>query len=102
MARHLGLEEAEFRATYCAEEDGWTVLRGDQPTCPFLGEGNDCRVYEVRPMQCRTWPFWQENLKREVWRKEVEPICRGVGQGRLHSRAEVEEIAQRNEDWYED
>lgn len=101
MADHLGLSELAFREAYCTEEDGWTVLKSDHPRCPFLGAGNRCDVYPVRPMQCRTWPFWKENLKREVWQDEVLKTCPGAGTGKLYSRAEVEQIAKRNEDGYE-
>ena len=27
-----------------------------------------CTVYPVRPLQCRTWPFWPENLSsKQSW-----------------------------------
>ena len=101
MAKHLGLSEAEFRTTYCTEEDGWTVLRPGHEVCPFLGEENRCRVYPVRPMQCRTWPFWEDNLKTpDAWKEGVERICPGAGQGQHYPADEVERIARRNEEWY--
>ena len=35
--------------------------------CVFLKEDPErgrktCSIYPVRPLQCRTWPFWPENL----------------------------------------
>ena len=46
-----------------------------------------CSVYEARPMQCRTWPFWKVNLaSRQAWEsvKKATP-CPGMGSGTLVS-----------------
>ena len=49
-----------------------------------------CQVYEARPRQCRTWPFWDSNLKNEeAWALTCE-ICPGSGQGKLHSIEQIE------------
>ena len=45
-------------------------------------------------MQCRTWPFWPENLDRATWHGPVRKHCPGAGKGRLYSRAEIEELAR--------
>jgi hypothetical protein len=102
MASELGLEPGAFRRRYCTSEGGYTVLRMDEPACPFLTADNRCAVYRVRPMQCRTWPFWKENLKREVWDGPVRECCPGIGKGPLTSAAEVDEIARATEAWYGD
>jgi Fe-S-cluster containining protein len=40
-----------------------------------------CRIYPVRPTQCKTWPFWPENLDdRESWRK-ASKTCPGMNSG---------------------
>lgn len=102
ISAHLGLSRPEFEAQHCTEEDGYTLLRIDSPECPFLLEGNRCGIYPVRPKQCATWPFWQENLDdRARWEGPVSDCCPGIGQGQLHSREEVERIARETEEWYE-
>jgi uncharacterized protein len=101
IARHLELPEAEFLARHCREEDGYVCLRMDEPACPFLTADQRCRIYPVRPKQCASWPFWQENLERATWRESVQTICPGTGQGPLHSRAEIERSARETEEWYE-
>ena len=101
IAEHLGLSRREFRATYCIEEDGLTSLRMDEPACPFLDPENRCRIYPVRPKQCATWPFWEENLERETWEGPVSDCCPGIGKGRHYPASEVERIARETEDWYE-
>ena len=40
-----------------------------------------CRVYEARPRQCRTWPFWASNLRTpEAWLQTCR-VCPGSGRG---------------------
>jgi len=99
MAAHLGLGDAEFRKRYCEVVEGWLTLRTDAPACPFLGEGNACQVYEVRPVQCSTWPFWKENLVRDEWEGALTELCPGVGKGPLHARPEIEARVEANEAW---
>jgi uncharacterized protein len=58
--------------------------------CVFL-KSRRCTVYEARPRQCRTWPFWDSNLKTpDDWKQTCE-ACPGSGQGRLHTIEEIEE-----------
>ena len=102
LARHLGVTTAELVERWCEEDRGWVVLRMDRPACPFLGEDNGCTVYEARPTQCRTWPFWRENLEREAWEGPVAEICPGIGSGRLVPAEEIERIAAENETWEEE
>lgn len=60
--------------------------------CIFLDpESRKCTVYEARPIQCRTWPFWSSNLKRKSDWKETCRVCKGSGQGQVHSLAEIEQ-----------
>jgi uncharacterized protein len=97
----LGLTPAEFLARYCESAPGYLpTLRMDRPACPFLTEERSCSIYPVRPKQCRTWPFWTENLVRATWEGPVRECCPGIGQGPLHPADEVERIARENDEWY--
>lgn len=95
FAEFFNLSLAQFLKQYCGKKDGNVFLldpaqaNGD---CMFLEGGNRCSAYEARPEQCRTWPFWPENMKAKTWRREIEAYCPGVGKGRLHSREEIEAI----------
>ncbi len=83
LARFLGLTVRVFCERYTELEDGHRVLRMDRPHCPFL-EGSRCRVYPARPLQCRTFPFWEECLESpERWR-ELARFCPGIDRGPLH------------------
>jgi Fe-S-cluster containining protein len=101
-ARFLKMERIDFLNSYCAsDEDGNIYLRMIEESCCFLDSRNQCRIYEVRPMQCRTWPFWSENIKsRTAWKTMVQSCCPGVKNGRLHSKQEIEKTAKKRDDWY--
>ena len=92
IGAHLGLASREFEQRYCKRLEGYRVLRFQGEECCFL-DGDACRVYPVRPLQCRTWPFWSENLDEWVWSEEVAEICPGVNRGRLHTAGEIRERA---------
>jgi hypothetical protein len=77
--------------------DGLYELRYTGKDCPFLQDYR-CAVYEARPWQCRTWPFWPENMNSAVWEKEVSPWCPGAGKGRLYTAVEIDEILAKKKD----
>jgi len=95
LARHFALDHDQFVSLYTEAEDGFLLLRMDQPDCPFLEEGR-CRVYDARPIQCRTFPFWKENLRsRRNWVKLCE-FCPGIDTGPTHDgKAITEQVAKR-------
>jgi uncharacterized protein len=51
----------------------------------FHGESRTCQVYDVRPRQCRTWPFWPSNLASPVTWVDTAERCPGCNRGRLVS-----------------
>jgi len=90
MARHLGLSHEEFARRYTEIDDGQRVLRMDQPACPFL-DGTRCGVYAVRPVQCRTFPFWPETLRsRAAWRA-LRRFCPGIDTGPRHTLLAIQD-----------
>jgi Fe-S-cluster containining protein len=52
--------------------------------CVFLdASSRGCTVYGARPRQCRTWPFWDSNVRTpEAWAHTCE-VCPGSGKGNL-------------------
>lgn len=93
MAKVLKMTTAEFTRKHCEKSLGMFRLKEDTPTgdCRFL-EGKRCGVYEGRPTQCRTWPFWPEVMNSKTWKKEVSSFCPGVGKGRVWPAEEIEKI----------
>ncbi len=92
FAKHLGLTLKTFTEQYCEKSGGIWHLKEDRknPDCMFL-KNKRCSVYEARPTQCRTWPFWPEVMNAKAWAEEVKAFCPGVDKGRL---IPPEEIAQ--------
>ncbi len=93
LALAVGLgSEAEFEQLYVRNIGRRKSLReyanGD---CVFLdGLTRRCAVYEARPRQCRTWPFWNSNIRTpQDWQRTCE-VCPGSGRGQLHSLEEIE------------
>ena len=69
-----------------------------------LGGGNVkkvCSVYSVRPLQCRTWPFWDGNLaSRSNW-DAAGKRCHGINHGsRKFTRKQIEALRDAT-DWPE-
>lgn len=57
----------------------------------FDNESRKCGVYEGRPRQCKTWPFWDSNLRTpEDWERTCED-CPGSGTGKLYKLNEIED-----------
>jgi hypothetical protein len=91
LAKHLKLTTRAFTQKYCINTDGYFHLNDLKENCQFL-EGKGCSVYEARPAQCRTWPFWPENMSAKAWNREVVSFCPGVGKGRLYSEDEIKAL----------
>jgi Fe-S-cluster containining protein len=91
LAAHFRMSTTDFTAAFTRKVDGLYELRYTGKDCPFLQDSR-CRVYEARPWQCRTWPFWPENMNSIVWQKEVASWCPGAGKGRLYTAEEIDDI----------
>ncbi|MHC5060333.1 MAG: YkgJ family cysteine cluster protein [Planctomycetota bacterium] len=72
--------------------------------CVFLTEtngGRGCGIYHVRPNQCRTWPFWEENLaKPDNWNRAATK-CSGINRGKLYTFEEIEKL-RKHKSWWTD
>lgn len=85
LADHKNLSVEAFTENYLRRLDGKWSLKECSTTydCVFL-KGKQCTVYEHRPKQCRTFPWWPQNLKSEKNWKEAARGCEGI-----HSDAPV-------------
>lgn len=79
MANFLNLSISEFSAKYLRQV-GDRVSLIEQPVsydCVFFKD-KQCTIYEARPLQCRTYPFWKSNLaSEEAWEKTALE-CEGI------------------------
>ena len=90
MAGELGVGLREFMRNYThitrgrrslqerLTDHGYDCVFLDRETLPGKAI---CRVYRSRPQQCRTWPFWNENLESPRRWAEAGRICPGIDRG---------------------
>ncbi|CCB86694.1 uncharacterized protein jhp_0259 [Parachlamydia acanthamoebae UV-7] len=80
MAQVLNISLAQFKRTYIRQRDNRYALiekKNENNACIFL-KNNRCQVYTARPSQCRTYPWWKENLNtKESWALAAEQ-CEGI------------------------
>lgn len=97
IAELIGMDVEEFTDNYTRKIGIRRTLKefsnGD---CVFFdSETRKCEVYSARPRQCKTWPFWDSNLRTpEDWQRTCES-CPGSGVGKLYQLDEIE--SRRNE-----
>lgn len=93
MARHLKMGTSAFTKKYCTLDKGFYHLKEEaqNPDCLFL-DGKRCGVYEGRPAQCRTWPFWPDIMNAKTWKNEVVSFCPGVNKGPLITAEKIKKI----------
>ena len=94
LAALLQMRGYAFRRKYTYRDAlGWTELFFESDHCVFLdADSGRCGVYEARPTQCRTYPFWRSLMREGRWLDEAARYCEGVGKGRLYAVEEVEAL----------
>ncbi len=94
LAAYVGMTAEAFEAKYVVRYR--KILRFRKPPnaqCYFLGKSG-CEVHAVKPVQCRTYPFWPELVEdRKAW-KEESARCPGIGKGELIQIGNACEIAE--------
>ena len=82
IAKYFKLSINLFKKKYCIKTNGYIHLKeiNQNGNCQFL-ENKKCSIYSARPTQCRTWPFWTENMNFKKWNKEIINFCPGIGKG---------------------
>ena len=81
IADFLNLSVEKFATIYLKKVKHRYSLREkklaeDNYACIFFDESiNRCTIYAVRPLQCRTFPFWEQFKNDE---EEVKKECPGI------------------------
>ncbi|HXK49258.1 MAG TPA: YkgJ family cysteine cluster protein [Clostridiales bacterium] len=94
LVEKSGFNLEELQRTYLSTVDGYTVFRdAGSGACIFWDHiEKNCKIYEARPTQCRTFPFWKSLVyRKEKWDKETA-MCPGIGEGRLYTEKEIDEL----------
>lgn len=90
LAARLGLALDEFGRRYLRRVGSrLSLVEKGRHECVFWSPEAGCTVYRDRPRQCRTFPFWPENVATpDDWEAVVED-CPGAGEGRLYPHTEI-------------
>ncbi len=94
----LNISPAWFRRRYLSRfDDGEIAVAMDtKGRCPFLNKDDRCRIYPVRPMQCRTYPYWDEVLgSSRSWNREAQ-YCEGIHRGPVVAIRKIKAELRRN------
>ena len=83
IAQFLGMVFDDFTRKFVRQANGKYSLieieEGHEYACVFLKE-NQCSIYEARPTQCRTFPFWGKHLaSKENW-DNLKSDCEGINE----------------------
>lgn len=92
IAARLGITVERFMLRYTHDTRVGRSL-AEVPTpdgldCVFLDRVSHpgralCSIYEDRPAQCRTWPFWRSNVSSpDAWAR-ASARCPGINRGAL-------------------
>jgi len=97
LCRTLNMPYADFEETYCrwvpAENGKYQLSLKEKQNydCVFWSSkyGGGCLVYETRPLQCRTFPFWGSVMKdKKSWKRTAQD-CPGIDKGIFHSQDSI-------------
>ncbi len=108
LADHFACSEQEIRNRYCRHVETGLAPRvslREQANfdCVFWIDG-ECSVYEARPLQCRSYPFWPPTLSsRANWNAERR-YCPGINSGPLRPAEYISALLaqRRNEPFLEE
>ena len=104
LAARLGLSANAFRDRFTRDTHVGRSLNETRTAhgldCVFLDRTSKpgkavCGVYEDRPAQCRTWPFWESNLKSAKTWRVAGRTCPGLNTGRLYPPQEIRILRDR-------
>ncbi len=92
LASVMKMDEEEFRDKFVRRVGSRSsLIEYPDGDCIFLDpKTRGCLVYEARPIQCRTWPFWSSNLKTKLDWEQTCQACPGAGQGKLYNIEHIE------------
>jgi Fe-S-cluster containining protein len=83
IASFLGIPLKKFLKTYTVKSSGRISLKEKKISdndywCIFLDKDKGCLIYEHRPHQCRTYPYWENIINDSEYLDFVLQDCPGV------------------------
>ncbi|MBP7652342.1 YkgJ family cysteine cluster protein [Candidatus Dependentiae bacterium] len=79
----LGIPLKDFKKKYTKKENLKTTLieikkNESDYRCIFLTEKNKCLIYDCRPHQCKTYPYWKKIIQDDSYLDYVKNDCPGI------------------------
>lgn len=110
MASVMKLSEQDFLEKFASkseEADLWElheVQTYHGHDCVLLGRCEEtgktwCNAHQSRPLQCRTWPFWPDNLRSPRSWKKAAKDCEGIGRGPITPLRVIQEDREKTPEW---
>ncbi len=89
IAAFMGISREAFAKNYLRSfNERYSLVEYGGGDCIMYDNG--CKIYDVRPCQCRTFPFWGSNLEdRSEWEK-LKKTCPGIDKGKLHKLEDIQ------------
>lgn len=83
----MGKSESEMQNEYLTLRGRWySIKEQENYDCVFLGaDTRRCKIYRVRPLQCRLFPFWPSMLRDKVAWDFYAARCPGMNRGKRYS-----------------
>jgi Fe-S-cluster containining protein len=87
------MKKDAFVKKYCRQVTGWegqhclSLKEKQNKDCIFWDSG--CTVYEARPIQCITFPFWDIIVDSAGTWETAATGCPGINSGTLHSMEKI-------------
>ena len=98
LAKFFKISLINFKKSYCEATNKFLHLKEIKKNgeCIFL-KNKKCSVYKARPIQCRTWPFWPENMNSKTWNRDIINFCPGIGKGAIISKKIIDRLLKIDE-----
>ncbi len=93
IAGFLSVPVQEFmQENICSYGPGYSIREHQDGRCYFFND--QCDIYDVRPVQCRTFPFWFKHLRNKASWIKIAKECPGIGQGKYYSKEKILDIVR--------
>jgi len=91
IAAYMKIPLKEFEDSYVRHYSSgkMSLTEMSNGDCILLDPKKGCTVYDVRPQQCRDFPFWPDIMKSPfAWLKEAQR-CPGINVGEIHAAPKI-------------
>jgi len=96
------MDKDSFIQTYCrwvsGIDNGENLSLKEKSNKDCIFWDSQCTVYNARPLQCITFPFWESVVSSSVNWRIAASGCPGINSGIMHTAKEIEGFLEsRNE-----